>query len=116
MGRFAALALVFCGASVEAAPLSVPQIQSSTVKAFRYVCRSGKSLSVTYLNTRNKQSFAVLAVDGRELLFVNVLSGSGAKYVADRYTWWTKGPEGTLTDNTADASAPPVFANCKSGS
>jgi membrane-bound inhibitor of C-type lysozyme len=97
-----------------AAPFAVPQIQIATSNALRYACRGGKSLDVTYLNTKNKQSFAVLRVQGRMLVLVNVLSASGAKYVADRFTWWTKGPEGTLTDDTADPSAPPLLAECKS--
>jgi membrane-bound inhibitor of C-type lysozyme len=98
-----------------AVPLTVPPIQVSTTNTIRYVCHGGKVLSVHYMNTKNAQSFALLSVAGRRLLFVNVLSGSGAKYVADHYTWWTKGPQGTLSDDTADPNAPPLLADCKAG-
>jgi membrane-bound inhibitor of C-type lysozyme len=100
---------------VFAMPLTVPQLQVATTNVIRYVCRGGKALNVEYMNTKNKQSFALLTVDGRKMLFVNVLAGSGAKYVADHYTWWTKGPEGSLTDDIADADAPPMLAECRTG-
>lgn len=98
-----------------AMPLTVAPIQVATTNALRYACKGGKTLNVEYMNTKNKQSFALLTVEGRKLLFVNVLAGSGAKYVADHYTWWTKGPEGSLTDDTADANAAPLLAACKTG-
>lgn len=96
-----------------AAPLSVPQVQVTTRNTIRYVCDGGKSLIVRYVNTRNEQSFALLPVQGKNLLFVNVLAASGAKYSASHYTWWTKGPQGNLTDDLADEKAPPLLANCR---
>ncbi|MGX7002566.1 MliC family protein [Caballeronia sp. KNU42] len=102
--------------SAAAMPLTVPQIQTATTNTLRYECHGGSTLTVQYMNTKNKQSFALLTVDGRKMLFVNVLAGSGAKYVGDHYTWWTKGPEGSLTDDTADPNAPPMLADCKTGS
>jgi membrane-bound inhibitor of C-type lysozyme len=98
-----------------AMPLTVPQIQTATTNTLRYKCSSGNSLTVQYMNTKNKQSFALLTVNGRKMLFVNVLAASGAKYVGDHYTWWTKGPEGSLTDDTADPNAAPMLAGCKTG-
>jgi membrane-bound inhibitor of C-type lysozyme len=98
-----------------AMPLTVPQIQTATTNTLRYQCRGGNALTVQYMNTKNKQSFALLTVDGRKMLFVNVLAASGVKYVGDHYTWWTKGPEGTLSDDTADPKAPPMLAGCKTG-
>jgi membrane-bound inhibitor of C-type lysozyme len=98
-----------------AMPLTVPQIQTATTNTLRYKCSGGDALTVQYMNTKNKQSFALLTVDGRKLLFVNVLAASGAKYVGDHYTWWTKGPEGTLSDDTADPKAAPMLAGCKTG-
>jgi membrane-bound inhibitor of C-type lysozyme len=99
--------------SASAAPLSVPQIQVMTRNTIRYVCDGGQSLTVRYVNTRNEQSFALLPVQGKNLLFVNVQAGSGAKYSASHYTWWTKGPQGTLSDELADQNAPPLLANCR---
>jgi membrane-bound inhibitor of C-type lysozyme len=101
--------------AVFAMPLTIPQIQTATTNTLRYQCRGGTALTVQYLNTKNKQSFALLTVDGRKMLFVNVLAASGAKYVGDHYTWWTKGPQGTLSDDTADPNAPPMLAECKTG-
>jgi membrane-bound inhibitor of C-type lysozyme len=98
-----------------AAPLTVPQVQISSINTLRYVCSGRKVLTVQYMNTKNKQSFALLTIEGRKVLFVNVLSGSGAKYVGDHYTWWTKGPEGTLSDDTSDPNGPPMLADCKTG-
>jgi membrane-bound inhibitor of C-type lysozyme len=110
------LAAALAGFGIQAAvvmPLTVPQIQSDTTQAVRYVCTGGSRLSVVYMNAKNGQSFAALAVEGKRLLFVNVISGSGARYVASHYTWWTKGPEGTLTDDMKGPDAPPVLGGCK---
>jgi membrane-bound inhibitor of C-type lysozyme len=109
------LCLMSVSLSAVAMPLTVPQIQTATTNTLRYACRGGNTLTVQYMNTKNKQSFALLSVDGRKMLFVNVLAASGAKYVGDHYTWWTKGPEGSLTDETADPKAPPMLAECKTG-
>jgi membrane-bound inhibitor of C-type lysozyme len=112
---FGIAGLLLTSQATLAVPLTAPQIQVSTTNTIRYVCRGGKVLSVRYTNTKNGQSFALLSVADRRLLFVNVLSGSGARYVADHYTWWTKGPVGNLSDNTVDANAAPMLADCKAG-
>ncbi|WP_409014928.1 MliC family protein [Caballeronia sp. LP006] len=96
-----------------AMPLTVPQIQTASTQTTRYDCKDGKSVSVQYTNARNHQSFAALTVDGRKLLFVNVIAGSGAKYVADQYTWWTKGPQANLYDEMAAKDSPPLLADCE---
>ncbi|WP_235025809.1 MliC family protein [Caballeronia arationis] len=75
--------------------------------------RRRQTLSVRYVNTKNKQSFALLTVDGRKLLFVNVMSGSGARYVAEQYTWWNKGQEGNLYSGMGEPNAPPIIGHCK---
>jgi membrane-bound inhibitor of C-type lysozyme len=110
------LALTFAALGAQAAlamPLTVPQIQTASTQTTRYDCKDGKSVSVQYTNTRNRQSFAALTVDGRKLLFVNVIAGSGAKYVADQYTWWTKGPQANLYDEMAAKDSPPLLADCQ---
>ncbi|MDR5738812.1 MULTISPECIES: MliC family protein [unclassified Caballeronia] len=98
--------------SAFAMPLTVPQIQAESTQATRYDCKDGKTVSVQYTNTRNRQSFAALTVDGRKLLFVSVMAGSGARYVADRFVWWTKGPQANLYDETAPKDSPPLLADC----
>jgi membrane-bound inhibitor of C-type lysozyme len=114
LGTLCASALAL-GQAAFAAPLTVPQVQVSSINTLRYVCGGRKVLTVEYMNTKNRQSFALLTVEGRKVLFVNVISGSGAKYVGDHYTWWTKGPEGNLYDNMSDPNAAPMLANCKTG-
>jgi membrane-bound inhibitor of C-type lysozyme len=109
---FAALASAMTHAAL-AMPLTVPQIQTASTQTTRYDCKDGKSVSVQYTNTRNHQSFAALTVDGRKLLFVNVMAGSGARYVADRYVWWTKGPQANLYDEMAAKKTPPLLADCQ---
>jgi membrane-bound inhibitor of C-type lysozyme len=99
--------------SASAMPLTVPQIQTASTQTTRYDCKGGKHVSVQYTNTRNNQSFAALTVDGRKLLFVNVVSGSGARYVADQYTWSTKGPQANLYDEMAAKDSPPLLAECQ---
>lgn len=40
-------------------------------------------------------ALAVLPLNGKPLVFANVMSGSGARYAADRYIWWDAGSRGT---------------------
>ena len=99
-------------APVSAAPLSLAQIQPKNPQTHKYTCATGKILQVTYWNAVNGQSFALVPVKGRSMLFVNTLSGSGAKYQAGSYTWWTKGPRADLYDATAGENAPPILSDC----
>lgn len=98
--------------NVSAAPLHLTDIQTKNRQTQQYTCATGKILRVTYWNTANGQSFALLPVDGKTLLFVNTLSASGVKYQAGSYTWWTKGPRADLYDATAGDNAPPVLSDC----
>ncbi|ACC71263.1 MliC family protein [Paraburkholderia phymatum] len=92
--------------------LPLPDIRTAHRMTQKYTCATGRILQVTYLNATNGQSFAVLPVKGTQMLFVNVLSGSGAKYQAGSYTWWTKGPQATLYDAILGADAPPLLSDC----
>ncbi|RQH08530.1 MliC family protein [Paraburkholderia dinghuensis] len=111
----AALLALVCGAAAvraHAAQLVVHEIQTQARHTFSYTCANGKTFKVTYLNAKNGQSFAVVPVQGRDLLFVSTIAASGVKYQADRYTWWTKGPRADLFDATAGENAAPVLAGC----
>jgi membrane-bound inhibitor of C-type lysozyme len=113
--RAAALLALVCGTAAvptHAAPLSVREIQTQTHHTFSYTCANGKTFRVTYLNATNGQSFALVPVKGRNLLFVSTIAASGVRYQADRYTWWTKGPRADLYDATAGENAAPVLAGC----
>jgi len=107
------LALVAASGAVRAAELlPLPDIRTTHRVTQKYTCATGRILQVTYLNATNGQSFAVLPVKGKQMLFVNVLSGSGAKYQAGSYTWWTKGPQATLYDAMQGEDAPPLLSDC----
>lgn len=95
-----------------AAPLQFSGIEAKSRQTHKYTCATGRILQVTYWNTANGQSFALVPVKGKQLLFVNTLSGSGAKYQAGSYTWWTKGPRADLYDAMAGENAPPVLSDC----
>ncbi|MCP3726878.1 MliC family protein [Paraburkholderia sp. CNPSo 3272] len=100
------------GNAAPGAALDIRDIHVQSRHTFSYTCANSKTFKVTYLNAANGQSFAVVPVKGRKLLFVGVIAASGVKYVADRYTWWTKGPGADLYDVTSDASPKPVLSGC----
>ena len=104
--------LTLACAQAPAAPLDVQEIQTQTRHTFSYTCAQGKTFKVTYLNAKNGQSFALVPVAGRNLLFVATIAASGVKYQADRYTWWTKGPGADLYDTMSDTSPKPVVSGC----
>src|ERR1700761_6138205 len=95
-----------------AAPLRLAEIQTKGRQTHKYTCATGKILQVTYWNAANGQSFALVPVKGQQMLFANTLSGSGAKYQAGSYTWWTKGPRADLYDAMAGENAPPILSDC----
>lgn len=76
-----------------------------------YACDDHAARDVTYING-DGQSFAIVPVGGAALVFVDVLSGSGARYVAGQYVWWTKGPEATLYDLMRGENGKPL-ATCR---
>lgn len=78
----------------------------------RYRCDDGKALTVRYFNSPDTQ-LAAMQLEGKPVLFVNVLSGSGARYAHGRHLWITKGDEGRLEDVTHDPNGPAVYQNCR---
>ncbi|MEP7241373.1 MAG: MliC family protein [Devosia sp.] len=83
------------------------------VKRVTYDCDHHDPISVQYLNAApNFLAVVPVESDGATtaVVFVNVISGSGAKYVAAQYEWWTKGPEATLHDVTEGLDAAPVLS------
>ena len=55
---------------------------------------------VTYVNGAGN-SLAVIRVRGVDLVFANVLSGSGARYAAGPYVWW-EGRETTFSSTMGE--------------
>jgi len=76
----------------------------------RYDCEGLESFDVHYLNVQ-PNFLAIVPVEGEDLLFVSVLSASGARYASNQYVWWTRGPEASLYDLTQGEDADPI-ATC----
>lgn len=91
----------FAGASVNL-PLTG---EEATIQATRYSCAGGEPFTVQYVNV-GPNRLAILPVDGQELVFVNVISGSGARYASGALEWWSKGETATLSDAMKDEGKP----------
>jgi membrane-bound inhibitor of C-type lysozyme len=57
--------------------------------------------TVEFINA-DPNFLAIVPVGSRKMVFVNVMSADGAKYVAGQFEFWTKGADATLTDLQAD--------------
>lgn len=64
-------------------------------------------LTVQYVNAA-PTFLAFVPIEGQKLIFVNVISASGAKYASGQYVWWTKGASADLYDETKGEDAKPV--------
>ncbi|MDQ2774461.1 MAG: MliC family protein [Acidobacteriota bacterium] len=51
------------------------------------------AFTVEYLNGGGN-SLAITPISGRSLIFVSVISGSGARYASGPYIWWDAGARG----------------------
>ena len=108
----AALFLTMTGAAALAA--GVPKISLDIENGSRnmrttahYDC-GGRTMDVDYINVE-PNFLAMVPVDGKERIFVLVLSGSGARYASGPYIWWSKGNAASLYDETKGENAPPVL-------
>jgi membrane-bound inhibitor of C-type lysozyme len=105
-----------CGAAVVLLLLAVSPKEPSTElritvlgdgrfihKSFRFTCdnNGGRlglppgTFTVEYVNGSGN-SLALIPINGRTLILANVVSGSGARYAADRYTWSDGGARGAF--------------------
>lgn len=73
-----------------------------------YSCSDGVERTAEYINVGQSNSLALIEIEGETLVFVNVLSGSGARYAARQYIWWDAQNAVTFTDETAGEGAKPV--------
>lgn len=64
-------------------------------------------LTVQYVNA-DPTFLAFVPIEGKKLLFVNVIAASGARYASGQYVWWTKGATADLYDETKGQDAKPV--------
>ncbi len=60
-----------------------------------------KPFTVEFINAE-PNFLAIVPVGERKMVFVNVISADGAKYVAGQFEFWTRGAEATLSDVQAD--------------
>lgn len=75
-----------------------------------YGCGEGtEPLTVKYINAQ-PNFFAIVPIEGEDVVMVNVISASGAKYVSGVWEWWNKGNEGTLHNVTEGLDAAPVLS------
>lgn len=77
------------------ATLSIALGAADSVETVNYDCDAGDPMRVQYVNT-GQDSLALLKIDGAQRIFVNVTSGSGARYVSRADVWSTKGAAGFL--------------------
>lgn len=94
-------------------PLTFPSLKVTSRSVVTYRCDGAREIGVAYMNTDNRQSFAVIRLDGRHIVLINVISGSGARYAADKYVWWSKGNTGNLYDLTQGENAAPIAKDCQ---
>ena len=109
-----ALLLAACasaGVCAAGAP-GIDSVRFPEVRTVRYQCDGDKPLTVRYFNSTDNQA-AILRLEGKPVLAVSVVSGSGARYVGGRYEWWTKGDEGTLRDLMQTDANPPMLGGCR---
>jgi membrane-bound inhibitor of C-type lysozyme len=66
-------------------------------------------LTVKYINAA-PNFFAIVPIEGQDVVMVNVFSASGAKYVSGVWEWWNKGSDGSLHNVTEGLDAAPVLS------
>lgn len=109
----------FCSGSADATDLTIHLKGNDPVKQMtaRFQCdEKGSAMglpsgvfTVEYLNGAGNH-LAVVPVNGNSMIFVTVPSGSGAKYAAERFTWWDAGSRGTTF--AADFPGPKASSIC----
>ncbi|WP_343547626.1 MliC family protein [Ralstonia sp.] len=77
----------------------------------RYTCEGGKTLLVKYM-TVGDTPLAAMTLNGKTLVFANVMAASGARYASGQYVWWTKGATGFLVDETLPGSRNQLYRDC----
>jgi membrane-bound inhibitor of C-type lysozyme len=108
----AALAVVLAwsgtAAAVETSMQIVLELSGNAERnVVRYECEGVEPFAVEYVNAA-PVFLAFVPVAGENLVFVNVIAASGARYVSGQYEWWTRGSEATLADVTAAEGTEPT--------
>lgn len=66
-------------------------------------------LTVKYINAA-PNFFAIVPIEGADMVLVNVVTASGAKYVGGVWEFWNKGTEASLHNVTEGLDAAPVLS------
>lgn len=101
----ALLAALIAGSAQAGVTLSIPLETGATssITTATYSCAGGEPFTVQYVNA-GANALALLPVDGEDRIFVNVVSGSGARYASGQYIWWSKGDTATLENELEEGS------------
>lgn len=76
----------------------------------QYDCGTESPLAVTYVNAApNFLAIFAAPEETGPLVFASVQSGSGARYAAGKWIWWTKSADANLFDATLGDNAEPVL-------
>lgn len=97
------LALIAGAASADVTlsiPLRIGAMDS--VMSQTYSCSDGNALYVQYVNA-GSNTLAIMNNNDEYRIFVNVVAGSGAKYVSGANVWWTKGDTATMENTLNDS-------------
>jgi len=107
MGELLLASILGIGGDVSATSMQVMIAMSgdAEVRSVVYECEGVEPFAVKYLNS-NPNFLAIVPVGGADLIFVNVLSGSGARYVAGSFEWSTSGSDASFSDLQHPDSAP----------
>jgi membrane-bound inhibitor of C-type lysozyme len=75
-----------------------------------YDCSDGEPFDVIYINAApNFLALVPIEDEPQFIVFASVLSGSGARYAAGKWIWWTDGIDASLYDTTLGEDAPAVL-------
>jgi membrane-bound inhibitor of C-type lysozyme len=94
--------------------IHLPTASSVMRSAVTYQCQGLPQFSVEYINA-GSNALAVIPVAGEALVFANVLSGSGARYAAGPYVWWTKGRTAELYNQREGDAKPTACEEIRGG-
>ena len=89
--------------------IRLPEGASISRQTVRYECDTAGAkigvasgpFSVEYINGGGN-SLVVVPIAGKVLIFSNVISGSGARYTTQQYTWWEAKGGVTLSSDALD--------------
>lgn len=100
-----AIAITAAGAVTASAEiaLSLPLSAEASLASQVYQCGEDEPIKVHYINDA-QNALALVPIDGKTVIFVSAISGSGARYVSGSLVWWSKGTTATLEDEMIEDS------------